>query len=82
MYSVHHLYKCHGHRNKLTIISQVSVVDPGGGGANRPRPPPPPFFGRFLFFLADFCYFRARHRGIWIPPPPPPFHRSWIRLWV
>ena len=41
------------------------------GWPNRPRPP---------LFLADFCYFHARHRGIWIPGPPP-FHRSWIRLW-
>ena len=55
------------------------VADPGGGGPNRPRPP---FFRPiFVVFFADFCYFRARHRGIWIPAPPPPgFHRSSIRL--
>ena len=39
------------------------------GGPNRPRPPPP-FSADFFFFLADFCYFRARHRGIWIPGHP------------
>ena len=55
------------------IHCYIAVADPGGEGPNRPRPPF--FLGRFFFFFADFCYFRARHRGIWIPgpPPPPPF---------
>ena len=43
----------------------------GGGGAESAAAP---LFSADFCFLADFCYFRARHRGIWIPrrPPPPP----------
>ena len=31
---------------------------------------PPPFFRLIFVFLADFFFFRAEHRGIWIPGPP------------
>ena len=47
-----------------------AVADPGGRIG---RGPPPPLFRPIFVFLADFCYFRARHRGIWIPGPPPLF---------
>ena len=61
----------------LNIPPHEPVADPEGGRIGRG---PPPFFRPIFVFFADFCYFRARHRGIWIPGPPPPFHRSWIRL--
>ena len=51
-------------------LCTYTVADPGGCRIGRGPPPPnPPFFRPIFVFLADFCYFRARHRGIWIPGP-------------
>ena len=60
----------------------------GGGRIGRA----PLFFRPIFVFLADFCYFRARHRGIWIPGPPPlftdpgsasaPIPRKWVNLQI
>ena len=56
-----------GEHEQCMTLSQWRIQ--GGGGPNRPRPP---FFWPIFVFLADFCYYWARHRGIWIPGPPPP----------
>ena len=51
-------------RDKLR--DKMAVADPRGGRIGRG----PPFFWPIFVFLEDFFYFRARHRGIWIPGPP------------
>ena len=66
-----------------------AVADPRGGAESAAAPPP--LFRPIFFFGADFCYFRARHRGIWIPGPPfsqildpplvRPFPKKWEHAW-
>ena len=63
-------------------VSPSAVADPRGSSGGAESAAAPPLFRPIFVFLADFCYFRARHRGIWIAglqqqqklsPPPPLF---------